>query len=255
MNIASIRVFGTVATATVHERIPAGIVGATIRVSYDDPAWDGLTKTVIFKSNVTKDVITNDEIITIPAEVIEVPGSMLQIGFYGISSDGKVAIPTIWLLIGTAETAADPSGDTSTDPSLPVWAQLQAQIDEIKESSDDVDLEGYATEEWVQAGYQPKGNYLTEHQDISGKLDADKLPEVIDDALTQAKETGMFDGAPGAPGDPGVYTLSEGESIDDAPDWAKIVVDPYADPVSVEMVATMEDGTTVTYRVFGEVIA
>ena len=131
MNIASIRVLGTFAVATVHERIPAGIVGATIRVSYDDPAWDGLTKTVIFKSNVTKDVITNDEIITIPAEVIEVPGSMLHIGFYGISSDGEVAIPTIWLLIGTAETAADPSGDTSTDPSLPVWAQLQMQIDKI----------------------------------------------------------------------------------------------------------------------------
>ena len=248
MNIASIRVLGTVATATVHERIPAGIVGATIRVSYDDPAWDGLTKTVIFKSNVTKDVITNDEIITIPAEVIEVPGSMLQIGFYGISSDGKVAIPTIWLLIGTAETAADPSGDTSTDPGLPVWAQLQAQIDKIKESCADVDLDGYATEKWVQSGYQPKGDYLTEHQDISGKLDADKLPEVIDDALTKAKESGIFDG------DPGVYTLAEGETVADAPDWAKVIVDPYADPVSVELVATMEDGTTVTYRLFGEVI-
>ena len=53
---------------------------------------------------------------------------------------------------------------------------------------------GYATEKWVQEGYQPKGDYLTEHQDISGKLDASKLPEVINTALAQAKDSGEFDG-------------------------------------------------------------
>ena len=36
--------------------------------------------------------------------------------------------------------------------------------------------------------------YLTEHQDISGKLDADKLSEAIDEALAQAKDSGEFDG-------------------------------------------------------------
>lgn len=45
--------------------------------------------------------------------------------------------------------------------------------------------------------------YLTEHQDISGKLDADKLPEAIDTALAEAKESGAFDGADGAPGEKG----------------------------------------------------
>lgn len=39
--------------------------------------------------------------------------------------------------------------------------------------------------------------YITEHQDISGKLDADKLPEAIEDALAQAKESGEFEGEPG----------------------------------------------------------
>lgn len=37
-------------------------------------------------------------------------------------------------------------------------------------------------------------NYLTEHQDISGKLDADKLPEAVNEALAQAKTSGEFDG-------------------------------------------------------------
>lgn len=54
--------------------------------------------------------------------------------------------------------------------------------------------------------------FLTEHQDISGKLDKDKLPEAIDDALAQAKESGEFDGKDGAPGekgDPGETTYIE----------------------------------------------
>lgn len=42
--------------------------------------------------------------------------------------------------------------------------------------------------------------YLTKHQDISGKLDADKLPEAVNAALAQAKDSGEFDGDPGAPG-------------------------------------------------------
>lgn len=51
------------------------------------------------------------------------------------------------------------------------------------------DLTGYATEQWVK-----DQNYLTEHQDISGKLDASKLPEAINTALAQAKASGEFDG-------------------------------------------------------------
>lgn len=54
--------------------------------------------------------------------------------------------------------------------------------------------------------------FLTEHQDISGKLDKEKLPEAIDDALVQAKESGEFngkDGAPGEKGDPGEITYVE----------------------------------------------
>lgn len=45
--------------------------------------------------------------------------------------------------------------------------------------------------------------FLTKHQDISGKLDKDKLPEAIDDALAQAKESGEFNGKDGAPGEKG----------------------------------------------------
>lgn len=45
--------------------------------------------------------------------------------------------------------------------------------------------------------------FLTEHQDISGKLDADKLPEAVNDALAQAKASGDFDGPQGPAGPQG----------------------------------------------------
>lgn len=45
--------------------------------------------------------------------------------------------------------------------------------------------------------------YLTKHQDISGKLDASKLPEAIDTALAQAKASGEFDGKDGKDGKDG----------------------------------------------------
>lgn len=45
--------------------------------------------------------------------------------------------------------------------------------------------------------YQPLRGYLTEHQDISGKLDASELPQAINTALEQAKASGEFKGDPG----------------------------------------------------------
>lgn len=42
--------------------------------------------------------------------------------------------------------------------------------------------------------------YLTEHQDISGKLDASALPTAINTALAQAKASGEFDGEDGQRG-------------------------------------------------------
>lgn len=98
---------------------------------------------------------------------------------------------------------------------------------EIAIENPDVDLTGYATEEFVVdkiveaevdlSGYAKKSElptkvsqldndkgYLTEHQDISGKLDANKLPEAINSALAQAKASGAFDGADGKDGKDGI---------------------------------------------------
>lgn len=106
--------------------------------------------------------------------------------------------------------------DASYDGSNPVEIK-------IPDSGGNVDLTGYATEEFVKnkiaeaelggeevdlSGYAQKSElptkvselendagYLTEHQDISGKLDASALPTAINTALAQAKASGEFDGA------------------------------------------------------------
>lgn len=48
---------------------------------------------------------------------------------------------------------------------------------------------------------------------IDDKLDANKLPEAINTALAQAKESGEFDGKPGAPGDDYVLTEADKREI------------------------------------------
>ena len=96
--------------------------------------------------------------------------------------------------------------------------------------------------------------FLTEHQDISGKLDKEKLPEAIDDALAQAKESGEFngkDGAPGEKGDPGETTYIE-NPYDDTEIKKEIAVKVgysevvgnqllmYADDTKEKLLATLE---------------
>lgn len=58
-----------------------------------------------------------------------------------------------------------------------------------------VDLTGYATEQFVRDGYQPKGNYLTEHQDISGKLDASEptMQYVVSELIESRESVTVLD--------------------------------------------------------------
>ena len=60
----------------------------------------------------------------------------------------------------------------------------------IPDSSQNVDLTGYAKETWVQEGFQPKGDYL----------ESAELPTAINTALAQAKASGEFDGKDGTDG-------------------------------------------------------
>lgn len=67
------------------------------------------------------------------------------------------------------------------------------------------------------SAFENDAGYLTQHQDISGKLDANKLPEAINAALAQAKESGEFDGEDG-------YTPVKGKDYTDGDDGVSPIV-------------------------------
>lgn len=138
MEIAKIKVSGVKAALVDHGpgrwEIPAGIVGGEIRFVYG-PDWENLGKTVVFScGNLTKDVVDAGEVVTIPAEVVEKPERKLLVGVYGVDESCETATPTLWLE-GYVRSAADPSGDVTTDPALPVWAQLEGRIRALEEQN------------------------------------------------------------------------------------------------------------------------
>jgi len=135
MEIAKLQITGTTARIVSRKPIPAGMIGGYITVEYTDPLWLDLTRTVVFQGAVTRIVVTSGNTVQIPAEVIEV-GKRLRVGFFGTQEDGTLAIPTFWADLGIAAEAAEPSGDESTDPSLPVWAQLAARIEALEKNDE-----------------------------------------------------------------------------------------------------------------------
>ena len=135
MRIAEVKVAKTTCKTTPLVPIPKGIVGATVSIEYKDSVWDTLRKTVVFRSAVTKDVLDAGSEVVVPAEVVSRAGVNLYMGVYGVDAANNVVIPTIWTELGLVHGAAAPSGDTSSDPSLPVWAQIQAAIGNL----DDLD--------------------------------------------------------------------------------------------------------------------
>ena len=98
------------------------------------PDWDGLRKTAVFSDGWrTVDVLEaawTDGCVPIPHEVLQTAGRNVRVGVYGSDSTG-VELPTVWAELGRVRPAADPSGDTSTDPTAPVWSQLQGQIGDL----------------------------------------------------------------------------------------------------------------------------
>ena len=120
--------------ASPPELLTAGMAKAvTVEFVFSDE-WDGLTKTAVFSNGkTTVDVLAanwDGDTVPVPHEVLAVPGRHARVGVYGADESG-VVLPTVWVSLGKVQPGADPSGDASADPSLPVWAQLQKQIGDL----------------------------------------------------------------------------------------------------------------------------
>lgn len=120
--------------ASPPELLTAGMAKAVTVQFVFSPEWDGLTKTAVFSNGkTTVDVLAanwDGDTVPVPHEVLAVPGRHARVGVYGADESG-VVLPTVWVSLGKVQPGADPSGDETADPSLPVWAQLQKQIGDL----------------------------------------------------------------------------------------------------------------------------
>lgn len=108
--------------------LTGGMVGLPVSFEFDS-AWDGLSKTAVFRAGkVSKDQVNVGAETTVPWEVMLQENYKLQIGVYGCNADGTVVIPTVWADADMIYPGADPAGDTSADPTLPVWQQILLQL-------------------------------------------------------------------------------------------------------------------------------
>ena len=124
---------GNSASCTRTERLTSGMVGLQCEFMFDE-AWDGLAKTAVFLAgNEQRDVLLTGAICTVPWEVLKTAGYQLVIGVYGTNAEGTLVIPTVYAMCGGIASGADPSGDESTDPTLPVWGQMQGMIGNLAE--------------------------------------------------------------------------------------------------------------------------
>lgn len=118
------------------EPLTSGMVGQTVEFEYSAD-FDDLTLTAVFTNGkTTVDVLNPGNQCVIPHEVLDTAGAVVKVGIYAVKGD-KLIIPTVYATIGIVLKGADPSGDTSADPTLPVWAQINGLIGSL----DDLDTE------------------------------------------------------------------------------------------------------------------
>lgn len=149
---------GAKAFAEVSGVLTSGMVGIPVTIEYDDN-WDGLSKNLVCRGGlgyenfegITKSVIGVNTAAKVAPEVM-LAGKVLYLGIEGYNRDGTMVIPTVWACCGAIREGAQTGGGISEDPTLPIWAQLQAQIDEVPETIRAV------IEEAVQNGEVGTGN-------------------------------------------------------------------------------------------------
>jgi hypothetical protein len=171
VELAKIIVHKTTGHCLLRRRIPARAKKAVcVSVEFDDPVWDGLVKTVVFRGNGKKIADFDGEIAIVPWEVLENPGPSLWFGIWGSDPDTGLQLPLIEVRIGTIEESTDPDADPGTDPTLPIWAQLKQDVEELKKGGT-----GGAQSDWNAAEGEPGHILNRTHWTEGGNVEV--LPE------------------------------------------------------------------------------
>lgn len=132
----NIMVSKTLAVVSNNETLTSGMVGAKVQFAFSED-WNELSKMAVFKAgDVTKSVLQSawsDGVCTIPHEVLSEPCEKLFIGVYGTDASNNIVVPTIWASACEIRKGVDGDAEASTDPTLPVWSQMQSQIGDLSE--------------------------------------------------------------------------------------------------------------------------
>lgn len=216
------RFFGTEGMMTVYETITSGLVGKEVKLEFS-AEWASMQKTAVFTAGpVTRDVLNVSDTVVIPHEVLQNPGDKLYVGIYGVSEDKTQITPTVFAQGPKIFKGADPSGDESTEPSLPVWVQLQGSIDLLERLEKDV---------------------ATLQYDVIGPIDVTGIsatPSVAELGSTVDSVTVTW----AVNREPVSQTVT-GEAVD-AGARSAVVPGPFTATTSFEVVATDERGATDT---------
>ena len=186
MIIANVAVDRVTARVSGCQAIPGGIIGAEVKLEFRDPAWDGLSKTAVFRGNEIRDALITGDTVVIPWETVTLAGQTLYMGVYGIGEAGTLEIPTVWAELGRIEGAAAPSGDPGAEASPELWAQIQGQIGDLSL----LETENCGT--LVEA--------INEAAGFGSGVNGAAVRKAVEEALIQAEESGAFDGPAGEPG-------------------------------------------------------
>ena len=153
--------------------------------------------------------------------VVDVPNILLQKSepiqayLYAVAKDGtRTRSSHCFSVIGRSR----PTEYVYTETEVFNYAYLDKRLKELEGEGLANAVADYLEKNPVQAGAtteeaaQIAKNKTDIEQLSTGKLDASKLPEAVNDALAQAKASGRFDGADGQPGEPGKdYILTEAD--------------------------------------------
>ena len=111
MIVAKVHISGAQALAVDKKPITAGMVGAQVCMNYIDTVWKGLKKTLVFYGAVTRYVVTDAELVTIPTDVLAKPNIQLVVGVYGENAAGSLVIPTLRAELGMIRVGTMVSGN------------------------------------------------------------------------------------------------------------------------------------------------
>ncbi len=112
----------------------SGVVQVGFTFSSD---WDGLHKIAVFSNGAhSVDVPEEDwqeNVCTIPAQVLSMPGKTLMAGVYG-SNGAHLVLPTVWCVLGRIEPGVQPAFFEAAPPDSSLWVSIQAQLDAAKDA-------------------------------------------------------------------------------------------------------------------------